>query len=134
MKRQGGFILLLALTMLAFVGVAILTLGTTCAYDGRRTMDRSQHAQLDQLLLAGATEAADHLKNAATSAGDWWETELPPALAEQQASLVTTVDAISADQIVFHVRAQLQNHVSEQTLRFKHTDRDWKLQSAEVPL
>src|SRR5437879_4579337 len=108
-RRQRGFILLAALAVLAIVAVAILTLAAASVYDGKRTFDRARHAQLDQMLLAGASEAAEHLKHSAPKEGEFWEVDLPSALAEQHASLVTTIDSANVDQIVLKIHAQIEN-------------------------
>ena len=135
MKQRRGFILLLALAMLALVGIAILALAAACSSDGQRTMYRSQRAQLDELLLAGTAEAMAHLKNAVPTTGQWWETELPQTLTEQQAELVTTVDSVAANgDVTLNIHTTITNRSAEQTLRFSHGSDGWKLISAEVPL
>ena len=83
--RHRGFILLAALAVLTIVGVAMLTLAGATAYDGQRTFDHARRAQLDQMLLAGANEAIEHLKQAAPKAGESWDVELPESLTEQSA-------------------------------------------------
>ena len=84
--------------------------------------------------MAGATDAVEHLKQPAPKEGEWWEVDLPNALAEQHASLVSTVDSATADQIVLDIHAQIENRSAQQTLRFTHTEGTWKLAKADVPL
>jgi type II secretory pathway pseudopilin PulG len=129
-RKRKGFILLAALAMLAIVGVAILTLGATSAYDGRRTMVRQQRAQLDQMLLAAATDAGQRVGSATPKSNDSWETELPRTLAEQNAKLTTTVESVDENEMWIEVHAQLQNLSSEQSIQFRHASDGWKLINA----
>ena len=126
-----GFILLAAIAILAIVGVAILALAAAMSYDGRRTMERAQRVQLDQMLLAGWAAASAHLPTAKT--GDAWEVDLPESLIEQQATLKTTVESADASSVVLNVRATLSNRSAEQTLRFQNVSGEWKLSGAEIP-
>ncbi len=133
--RHRGFILLAALAVLTIVGVAMLTLAGATVYDGQRTFDHARRAQLDQMLLAAANEAIEHLKQAAPKAGESWDVELPESLTEQSATLKTTVEPDSdANQIVLDVHAQVANRSAEQTLHFTRTTSGWKLAAADVSL
>jgi len=122
---------LAAIAILAIVGVAILALTAAMSYDGRRTMERAQLAQLDQMLLAGESAASGHLSSAKT--GDAWDVELPDSLIEQSATLKTTVESVDASIVVLSVHATLSNRSAEQTLRFQQTQGGWKLGSATIP-
>ena len=130
-RARRGFILLAALAVFAVIAVALLTLAAASSYDGQRTLDRGRRAQLDQMLLAGATDAAERIKSATPKAGETWTVDLPPALTEQDASLSTSVKSADDSRIVLVVRARIANRSAEQTARFEHTA-DWTLRSATV--
>src|SRR5262245_19707193 len=64
MKPHNGFALVTAILVLALVAAAIASLASSMSSDARRTLDRARDAQLEQLLLAGAADAGQHLKSA----------------------------------------------------------------------
>jgi Tfp pilus assembly protein PilE len=129
-----GFVMLAALAVLAVVGVAILALATAMSYDGRRTMERAQRAQLDQLLLSAATDAAEHFKTSSPTVGDWWNVDLPDVLAEQNAELVTTVVSADESNTSVAISARISKHSAQQVLRFRRGTDGWKLVGAEIPI
>jgi hypothetical protein len=134
MQRQShGFIMLMALAILAIVGVAILALASAMSYDGKRTFENATRSQLDQLLLASATEAREHLKQATLKAGDSWDIELPDVLTEQNGSLHIVVASADDAKLTLDVLAKIDERSAEQTLRFNRDDDGWKLASAEIP-
>ena len=134
-SRERGFILLIALAVLGIVGVAMLVLAAATAYDARRSIERSQRAQLDQMLLAGASEARERLKTASPKTGDSWDVELPKALTEQSATMHSTVSSIEQNgEVYLLIHATLSNRSAEQTVRFSQASGDWKLISAKVSL
>src|SRR3954471_1201511 len=112
-RTQSGFILLAALGVLAIVGVAMLTLAAASVYDGQRTFDRARHAQLDQMLLAAATQAVEHLKSASPKTGDSWQIELPDALTEQDGKLTANVESAESGEVWLKIHAQLANRSAE---------------------
>jgi hypothetical protein len=130
--RESGFILLAALGVFAVVGVALLTLAAASVYEGNRTIERSTRAQLDQLLLAGATDAAEHIKSVAPKAADTWTVELPQKLAEQNASLKAAVASADNNAVALTLHAQIDNRSAEQSLRFAREGTSWKLESASL--
>jgi Tfp pilus assembly protein PilX len=133
-RPRHGFILLTALAMLAIVGVALLALGSAMVYDAKRTMDRSQRAQLDELLQSATTDAVKRLKTATPNVNDEWDMELPDALVQQDAKLTTTVDVSDESELWLKAHAQLGKLSSEQSLQFRREGQAWHLARAEVPL
>jgi len=131
-RHHRGFVLLAALAILAIVSVAILALAAAMTYDGRRTMERAQRAQLDQMLLAGAADASQHLRQPIQS-GASWDITLPDALLQQDATLKGSVASADESKIVLNIRATLSNHSAEQTLRFEKDANHWTLSNAHIP-
>ena len=122
-----GFVMLMALAVIALVAVAILVLAAAMSYDGQRTFDRARAAQLDQMLLAGAAEASNHLKNGTPKSGESWDIDLPAALTDQSGTLRSTVESSDDLHIVFNISARLSNRSAEQQIRFNRTENAWKL-------
>jgi type II secretory pathway component PulK len=132
-RQHRGFIMLMALAILAIVGVAILALASAMSYDGKRTFENATRSQLDQMLLAGATDAREHLKRATPQAGESWDVELPNVLAEQNGSLRVVVASADDAKLTLNVSANVDQRSAEQTLCFNRDARGWKLASAEIP-
>ena len=132
-RRQHGFIMLTALAMLAIVGVAILALASAMSSDGRRTFENATRAQLDQMLLAGAADATEHLKKATPKPGDAWDVKLPSVLTEQDATLHIAVESADDAKITLDVSARINERSAEQVLQFERHETTWKLTSAQIP-
>lgn len=132
-RQRRGFIMLMALAILAIVGVAILALASAMSYDGQRTFENTTRSQLDQMLLAGAVEAREHLKQNTPKEGETWDVELPDALTEQNASLHIAVESADDTKLAVNVLARIDERSAEQTLRFDRQGDAWKLASAEIP-
>ncbi len=135
-RRRGGFVLLIALAMSSVVSVAILALALSMSADGRRTFDQSRRSQLDQLLLAGASQAIEHLKQASPKPGDTWRIELPQSLADQSASLQSILDSSSdpgTGQAVLRIQARIENHSSEQVVKMVKGANGWQVAEARIP-
>jgi hypothetical protein len=135
-RRCGGFVLLIALAMFSVVSVAILALALSMSADGRRTFDRARQSQLDQLLLAGASHAVEHLKQTTPRPGDTWQIDLPQSLSDESASLQSTVDASSdpgAGQVVLHIQARIDNRSAEQIVKMVKGANGWRIAEARIP-
>jgi type II secretory pathway component PulK len=132
-RARRGFALIAAVLLLGLVVVAVTLLANATAADGQRTLECQQRAQLDQLLLAAATDAPAHLKSSNLKSNDSWQCDLPTALSEQSASVETTVTSVESDHIDLHVRARLANRSAEQSLRFARAGNGWRLSSAQIP-
>lgn len=131
--QHRGFIMLMALAILAIVGVAILALASAMSYDGKRTFETATRSQLDQMLLAAATDAREHLKHATPKPGESWDVELPDVLTEQNGSLHIVVASADDAKLTINVLARLDQRSAEQVLRFERQANGWKLASAEIP-
>ena len=130
--RRRGFVMVAALLALALVAVAIVALATATSTDGRHTFQQSQAAQLEQMLIAGAADAGEHLKSAAPAAGASWAVELPANLASEGATLQTSIKSVQPDEVKFVIVVRLAEQSAEQTLTFKRDANAWKLTSAEL--
>jgi hypothetical protein len=123
-----------AILVLGLAVVAVAALMSAASADGRRTLERHQRAQLDQMLLAGASEARMHLKDAGPKPGDSWKPQLPAALREQDAGVETKVESAGdADHAVVHITARIANRSAEQVVTFERTSGSWKVASANIP-
>jgi len=133
MHHRRGFILLFALGIVAVVGVAILALASLQSYEGWRTAERIREAQLEQMLLAGATEAPQHLATAAPTKDQVWNIELPPALASRGGTLQTRVTNIENETNVnVLITATLDGKSAQQTVTFARPADQWKLTAARL--
>ena len=130
--RSRGFIFFLAVLMIAFVGAAMLAMGTTVSVDARRTVRHSNEAQLDQLLLAGITDAKARLDAAAPISGVSWTIGLPTGLAATPASLKSSILSTDDTQTTARITATFADQSGSQTVRFRHDPDGWKLISAEL--
>src|SRR4029077_10448463 len=95
--------------------------------------ENATRSQLDQMLLAAATDAREHLKQATPKAGESWDVELPDVLAEQNGSLHIVVASADDAKLTLDVLAKVDQRSAEQTLRFNREGGGWKLVSAEIP-
>jgi Tfp pilus assembly protein PilE len=127
-----GFVMLSAILTMAIVAGAILALASVTSYDGRRTMNAWQQAQLQQLLLAGAQDALERLNGAGATAGQSWAPALPEDLSAEGASLRVTVISNADQAAEVKVMASWLDRSREQTLRFKQVKSKWILVSAEL--
>jgi len=118
--------------MIAFVGAAMLAMGTTISIDAKRTLRQSNEAQLDQLLLAGIAETTVHLSTSVPTAGASWNTALPASLAAAPASLKTTVVSTDDMQTTLRISATYIDISGSEIARFRHDSDGWKLISAEI--
>jgi len=131
-SRNRGFIFFMAVLMIAYVGAAMLAMGTTVSIDARRSLRRYNEAQLDQLLLAGITEATARLNTTAPAAGGAWTIPLPTSLAATPASLKSSIVSTDEAQSTVRITATFTDQSASQTVRFRHDPDGWKLISAEI--
>jgi Tfp pilus assembly protein PilE len=124
--------LLLALAIFAIVAAAILALATSASRQGRRMIDKSQSAQLEQFLLAGITATEVHLNAQAPARGDAWDVELPSALSSQNASLHIDVISSDARRASVSIHARFNGKSTAQTADFALNANRWSLQSASL--
>jgi hypothetical protein len=133
-KTDRGIVMIIALMILSLVGAALLVLTEATSDDGLRTFDHMRQAQLEQMLLAGTTDAAARLGSDVLAAGASWEIELPPALSERGGRLEARVTSASQDGWVeMLISARLDKHgAAEQTVRFQRAGVGWRLASARL--
>jgi type II secretory pathway pseudopilin PulG len=132
-RQHRAFVLLTALLVLALVGVAIAALATATSYDGHRTIRQWQSAQLEQMLLAGAVEAGEHLKTGPSSkAGQSWNVNLPGDFAAQGGALETSVISSENSELKLLINARFGDRSERQILLLRRDASGWKLVSAEL--
>ena len=132
-RKNRGFAMLMALGMLGLVSMTLIVLSQQFAYDVTRTQAASRDAQLSQLLLAGAQDASQR-------SHDWpeqpqngkWQIELPQALSQSGAKLAIELRASGEGKADVTVDAAMGSQSAVQTLHFKHADRGWVVDSAEL--
>jgi len=90
--------------------------------------------QLEQMLLAGATEVKSHLEEAPLAADQSWKTELPAALTDRGADLDAQVTSVQSDSAAtVTIRAKLDGTTVQQSTQFvRGGDRHWQLTAAEL--
>ena len=130
--HRHGFVMLSALLVLAIVGVAIVSLATATSADGFRTLRQAQSAQLEQMLLAGAADAVEHLRGSPAKTNESWNTNLPAELASADGVLHTNVISASDDSARLRIVARLPGRSETQSLAFKRESGRWRLVSAEL--
>ena len=133
LRRNHGFVLLIAIFMVGIVGAALLVLSDAASSDAHRTIEQARQAQFDQMLLAGAADALARLRSRPLVVGQTWTVDLPPSLAAQDAELRASVTSIANDgEVVLAIRARLDRRSAEQTVRFKHDLSGWRLVAAKL--
>ena len=123
--------MLFALALVALAGAAAVAVGLAVTRDFQRSQRQADEAQLRQLLLAGAADAAGRVASAEGPQAEW-TIALPKELADRGRALRATRDETKSDSIAIVVHAELAGHVREQQLRFTKADGRWRLTSATV--
>lgn len=130
-NRRKGFILLLAIAMIAMVGVALAAMGSLLAYDGRRTRSTTDDAQFRQVLIAAEAWTAQRLDLDALSPQHATSIPLPPSLTVQGIAANVRL-IIEADEKVATLTAQLPDRQLEQVVRYRRTNGVWRAVAAEL--
>jgi type II secretory pathway component PulK len=131
--KNRGFVLLTAMMILPLVAIALVVLASLSSARAHQTLDRSRQAQIDQLLLAAAIEAHEHLTTQPVKIGDSWRMQIPPSLVWQNASVETKVISADADgHLSLSVQATLDWLEERQTLEFIRDQNQWRLKSSEL--
>jgi hypothetical protein len=118
----------MALVVLALVVAALAAGGALVLAEQRRTHEAYVTAELRQMLLAGAQDAAQH-------AAHWngpvtsqrWGVLLPAELAETPAKLSVQVDTLPDGTVSADIRADLGAEHEGQTLIYQRSGDGWKL-------
>ena len=121
MKRR-GFATLVALLLIALVGMAAVAMSSRFSAEARRTRDARTDAQLRQLLLA----AARHIQP-----GHW---DANPALTipGELAAQVKVNLTPGADHATATIEAQFDGRTMRQQLHWSKNSGQWMLHSAEL--
>jgi hypothetical protein len=115
-----GFAAILSISLIIFVGSALVVLGRSFAMDAERTRAQASEAQMRQLLTAGAVAAIQRAENAAPAAA----VELPAELAAQQAAVAVQITGEGDDRTAL-VSAQFGQRHMEQTLKLRRAGPRW---------
>jgi len=127
-QARSGFAMVLAVMLIALVGVTIAGLSSLVAADARRTRQTRIDAQQRQFLLAGAADVA-------ARAGAWgdspapenWNVPLPGGAAAVSCRVTPRSSADAADVVVEVVCDGTRR---SQTLHFTRTTGHWRLSGA----
>lgn len=130
-KRRRAFIATVtAVTLMGLASVAFTAIVAATIADVRRTRQLESDAQLRQLLLAGAADAAARAKTwGDTPEPASWELALPQELAERgfRVHLVTTMPEPASKPDTVEVRVQADGAMTgrSEVLRFTRTAGRW---------
>jgi hypothetical protein len=118
----------MALVVLGLVVAALTAGGALVLAEQRRTHEAYVTAELRQMLLAGAQDAAQH---AATwngpVAAQHWDVSLPAELAEIPAKLSVTAEPLPDGTVSANVRADLGTEHEGQSLIYQRSGDGWTL-------
>lgn len=132
-KSRNGFALITAIALAGFVGVALAVVLMSFSAELKRTRSASDEAQLRQLLLAGASDAAARARGWPEAAEPHrWEVTLPDDLARLGAKVTSESQPSEAGLIQVRVNASLGGRRAAQTLRLAHTDKGWQTVAARI--
>jgi hypothetical protein len=126
-RSRRGFATIMALTLLALVGVAIAALSVSFAADARRSANAAADAQLRQLLLTGCAAAREQLDH-----GGKVTVPLPNELTSAGAALNVSIDPPNADVRRAHIDAALGRRHAWQIVTFQRQASRWVVMSAAL--
>jgi Tfp pilus assembly protein PilV len=130
-RKNRGFAMLMALAALGLVSVTLLVLSRQFAYDMTRTQTVTREAQLSQLLLAGAQDAAQRSRSwSAHAQKEQWQIELPRELSPA-AKLSVELSSAGDEKADVVIEAKVDAQAAVQTLHFRHADGNWGVESVE---
>ena len=120
-----------AIALIGLASVALTAVVAATVADVRRTRQLETDAQVRQLLLAGAFDAAEHAKAwGDVPTAQSWELSLPAVLAERgyrvRVSVLPPDEGAKADSIEIRVNAASPSATREQALRFRRRGSGWK--------
>lgn len=129
-SRRRGIAAVTAIVLLGLVAVALLAVSTAVVADGRRTRAATADAQLRQLLIAAAADAAARSRSWPDRVEPQdWSVALPPALSGDGTSVKVSA-APSGEGVAVRVEAQHLGRRAGQTLQFRRAGGRWQLREA----
>jgi len=132
-SRIRGMAMVVAIIMLALLGIALAAMSRSFAHHAKRTRDGSRDAQLRQMLLAGADSLAEKSRDwPADVAEQNWSVQLPKPLANSGASLSVTLKQPAQSAIAATVIARLDDSTARQTLTLRRTGSKWRIADARL--
>lgn len=129
-RRHRGFMLFVAVTLIAFVGVALAVLTQSLAANAKNTDGQSADAQLRQLLTAGELTARAMIeRNQLPGNGSSVELPLPRELRERKAVLSLQMVGDGQD-VTSQISARIgaRQHASS-VIRWHHDGGGWQVAS-----
>jgi hypothetical protein len=112
------------------VAVALLAVSTAVVADSRRTRAATADAQLRQLLVAAAADAAARSQSWPDRVQPQdWSVALPPSLAGDGTAVKVSA-AQAGESVSVRVEAQHLGRRAGQTLKFRRADGRWQLREA----
>ncbi|HSZ56755.1 MAG TPA: hypothetical protein VK797_13895 [Tepidisphaeraceae bacterium] len=131
-RKNRGFAMLMALAALGLVSVTLLVLSRQFAYDMTRTQTVTREAQLSQLLLAGAQDAAQRSRSwIGQPQKEQWQIALPQELSPAAAKLSVELSPAGDQKADVVIEAKVGPQAAVQTLHFRHADGNWGVESVE---
>jgi hypothetical protein len=132
-RNRRGFAATVAVVMIGLVGATLLAMSSIFAIEARRARGEASDAQLRQLLLAGAAQAAQIASAGAVDpAAKPVNVPLPQTLAQQGGRLVLTATQPKDGRLEIAVEASVAGKTRRQTLAFTNTAGPWRLVSATL--
>jgi len=132
-RGRSGFILLTAILMIGFVAIALVAMSAAASSQSRHQSADVQVALLEQLLLAGAQDVLQRLKNdAGTTDFKPTQVQLPEALA-RIATLEVRIQPESIDASAkATIRATMNGKSANQTISLRKAESTWRITAASL--
>ena len=132
-RGRSGFILLTAILMIGFVAIALVAMSAAASSQSRHQSADVQEAQLEQLLLAGAQDVLQRLKNdAGTTDFKPTQVQLPEALA-RIATIEVRIQPESIDASAkATIRATMNGKSANQTISLRKAESTWRITAASL--
>jgi type II secretory pathway component PulK len=128
-RRQHGFAVIVAVVMIAILGMALLALTTLFQTDTQRSMRNRAEGQLRQLLIAGGAAAVQRVSNE-PQATEPTQLAVPDAI--ENASVTIAYEPEGESMIRATVTAQIDVHQAVQSMTFTQTGTGWALRDAQL--
>lgn len=128
-RRGHGFAIIVAVVMIAILGMTLLALTTLFQTDTHRSMRNRAEGQLRQLLIAGGA-AAMQRASAEPQVIDPTQHAVPDAI--ENASLTIAYEPEGESMIRATVTARIDVHQAVQTITFTQTETGWALRDTQL--
>jgi hypothetical protein len=133
MRPRRGFAMIFAILSIGLVTTTLATLSILFAGERQLTMSNSADAQLRQLLLAGAADVNEQVKQWGDSAPkEKWLVRLPDELKLGGAELTAAVASASGTYTTVEVIAKIANHQGHQRLEYHRATDHWEFVGAKL--